>query len=145
MAHKLNLAFPLHGLNFIWNIDQRVGTESEEPNDPDDVSLVQLLLGLGIRAGGGVHAAAGCRNAPLVSGQMDHSTGFWIYYCQVEAAGMTADGNLTPSRKTPTIQQLIFRLNNIAASGITRPEWEALPMSPQCPPSLKAKLLAPPK
>jgi hypothetical protein len=145
MAHKLNLAFPADGINYLWNIDTKVGTQVSEPNATDDVALVQMLFGIVLRGGvSGQNAAGSCKSAPNISGNMDHPTAFWIYYAQVEAPGMTADGNLTPSSKSPTPQRLIVRLN-VLASKANRIEWENLPNSPQCPPYLKAKLLAPPR
>ena len=143
MAHRLNLATPFNGLTFIWNIDKKVGTQVSEPNDPDDVALVQLLLAINQRKGAGASAAAGCKIPPPVTGRMDPTTGFWIYFAQVEAKA-PADGNLTPSGKVAMDQRLICRINRGAAN-LSRQEWENLPNHPQCPPSLKAKLLAPPK
>jgi hypothetical protein len=143
MAHRLNLAAPFAGMSFIWNIDSKVGTQVTEPNNPDDVALVQLLLGIALRGGSGGSAAPGCKSPPNVTSQMDHATGYWIYFAQVEAR-KPADGNLSPSGKVATQDRLICRLNGLAFQA-ARQEWDNLPNHPQCPPLLKAKLLGPSK
>jgi hypothetical protein len=76
MAHKLLLSTPAHGMPYIWNIDQKVGTQVTEQNLIDDVSLVQLLLKMFVSHGAWKKIAPGCLNAPIVTGQMDNLTGF---------------------------------------------------------------------
>ncbi len=144
MAHKRMLQAPFQGMPFLWNIDAKVGTQVSEPNSSDDVALVQLLF-LIAPPNMGSSATGGCRARPNISGQVDHATGFWIYFAQVEAGGtFKADGNLSPMSGAANNERLIVRLNLNAMKG-NRTAWENLPNHPQCPPALKAKLLAPPR
>lgn len=143
MAHKRTLNVMSEGMSFIWNIDDKVGTQTSEANSPDDVTLVSLLFNLGGSASG-QSAAPGCRAKPQINGQMNHALGFWIYFSQVEAKSkVVVDGYLSPM-KFINQNLLIYRLNYLAMKN-NKTAWENLPNHPQCPPSLKAKLLAPPK
>jgi hypothetical protein len=146
VAHQLKLAAKFEGMDKIWNIDAKVGTQASEPNMPDDVALVQLLINISLRnAGSGSKispAVPGCRTPPLITGTMDYPTGFWIYFTQVEVAGAKADGNLTPSGKHPVFDRLIVRMNYYASMS-NRIEWADLPNNLLCPPMLRIKLLAP--
>jgi len=142
MAHKLLLQMPLQGMPFVWNIDRKVGTQASEPNDQDDVALVQMLFLISPPRIGG-SATPGCTARPNITGQVDHATGFWIYYAQVESVGtFKADGNLSPLVGPASLERLIVRLNLIGFRD-NRSVWENLPNHAQCPPYLKGKLIAP--
>jgi hypothetical protein len=143
MAHRKNLVTPHKGMSFVWNVDNKVGSQITESNDSDDVSLVQLLFNLIVDTTSSV--TPGCKRRPPVNGQMEPITAFWIYFFQVEAGqGTKIDGYFSPIRG----QNLgPFMLSRINFTGFVRAkaQWENLPNHPMCPPSLKTKLLGPPK
>ncbi len=144
MAHKRLLSAPMRGMNFIWNIDEKVGTQTSERNNPDDVLLVKLLFSY-VLVKQGHSAAPGCKAVPQLNGNMDQSLGFWIYFAQAEGKSkFTVDGAISPIKGYPSEELLIFRLN-FSCKEANQSAWENLPNHPMCSPSLKARLLAPPK
>lgn len=144
MAHKCNFRTPWNGMNFIWNIDGKVGTQVTEQNDPDDVLLSKFLFDIIISAGGGASASPGCKVKPILNGNMDQSLGFWIYFSQVEnlIGKSTVDGYISPLRGYPSKSLSICRMNT-GAYNANRNVWENLPNHPLCSQSLKLKLLGP--
>jgi hypothetical protein len=143
MAHRKNLAVAHKGMTFVWNVDNKVGSQSTELNDSDDVALVQLLFNLIVDTVSSVTPS--CKRKPPVNGQMDPITGFWIYFFQVESgAGTKIDGYFSPMKGQNLSPYMLARIN-FTAFVRAKTQWENLPNHPMCPPSLKAKLLAPPK
>ena len=143
MAHKRVLSKPMGGMTFIWNIDDKVGTQITEKNDPDDVLLIKILFDINIVGSpDAFNITPSCRSSPAINGAMDQSLGFWIYATQVEAPGVVVDGHISPLRSFVSFDLMIMRLNGGAHSK-QKDTWENLPNSPLCTPSLKAKLLAP--
>ena len=145
MAHKKLLKAPFNGMDFIWNIDDKVGTQTTERNDANDVLLIKLLLDIILTNSPTVlDIDIGCRAKPVINDRMDQGLGFWIYASQVEIKDVIVDGFISPSRGSPNASFMIFRLNG-GANFASKTLWENLPNSPLCSPSLKAQLLAPPR
>lgn len=143
MAHRKNLVSALKGMTFVWNIDDKVGSQTTERNDSDDVALVQLLFNLIIDTT--TSAVPGCKVKPRVTGQMEPVTAFWIYFFQVEGgAGTKVDGHFSPM-KGQNLQPYMLAQINFTAFVRVKSQWENLPNNPLCPSSLKTKLLGPPK
>ena len=76
MARMLALNPPYQGMSMIVNVQGRVGPV--EPNNPDDVRVVQRLLQMSSR-GGAFSAQVG---AAQPTGHFDSVTGFWIFWVQ---------------------------------------------------------------
>ena len=144
MAHKCNFRAPWNGMNFIWNIDDKVGTQVSERNDQDDVLLSKLLFDIIISSGGGASASPGCKVRPMINGNMDQNLGFWIYFSQVEntLGKAKVDGYISPLRGHPSTSLSICRMN-IGAYSANRNSWDNIPSHPLCSQSLRSKLLAP--
>jgi hypothetical protein len=92
MARILTLNPPYNGMSAIVNVLGRVGPG--EPNNPDDVKVVQRLLQLASRGGG----PATSLGIPQPTGRFDAVTGFWIYFTQGFFKGQTVDGVVSPAR-----------------------------------------------
>jgi hypothetical protein len=91
MGRILALNPPYNGMSSIVNVLGRVGPG--EPNNPDDVRVVQRLLQLASRGG----AAAISFGVPQVTGHFDATTGFWIYQTQNFFRGQKVDGVVSPA------------------------------------------------
>ena len=91
MARILALNPPYSGMSTIVNVLGRVGPG--EPNNPDDVRVVQRLM----QMGGSGRAAAASIGVPQVTGHFDAATGFWIYRIQQIAKNRTVDGVVSPA------------------------------------------------
>ena len=96
MSRVLVLNPPYHGLSSIVNVLNRVGPT--EPNNPDDVKVVQTLLRM-LKSNFSKKVGV-----PQVTGNYDASTGFWIYdqqYFYKSKAGhhnVVVDGVISPAR-----------------------------------------------
>ena len=98
VLNNLNVAL-LQGQSSIINVLAHVGPN--QPNNPDDVKVVQQLIQLVAKGSEGV-AAIG---VPNVTGRFDASTGFWIYHAQYvhKKRGHThqiIDGIVSPAHGT---------------------------------------------
>jgi hypothetical protein len=82
---------PYNGLTAIVNVLGRVGPG--EPNNPDDVKVVQRLLQMGARG----KAFAGSIGVPQTTGRFDAATGFWIYEAQHDFKSPGLDGVVSPA------------------------------------------------
>jgi hypothetical protein len=94
MARILALNPPYSGMSTIVNVLNRVGPG--EPNNPDDVRVVQRLMQMGGRG----KAAAASIGLPQVTGHFDAATGFWIYRIQHLYKNRTVDGVVSPAQGT---------------------------------------------
>ncbi len=94
MARILALNPPFNGLSTIVNVLGRVGPG--EPNNPDDVRVVQSLLQMCARG----KAFAASIGVPQPSGHFDAATGFWIYQTQNSMRGQVVDGVVSPAHGT---------------------------------------------
>ncbi len=92
MARILALNPPYNGMSTIVNVLGRVGPG--EPNNPDDVRVVQRLMQMGSRG----RSASASIGVPQVTGHFDAVTGFWIYHTQAFFRGQTVDGVVSPAR-----------------------------------------------
>ncbi len=103
MAYKLNFAYPIDGMPFIWNVSQHVGCKSGNPNYATDVELVQFFLREQIKAGLlGTQATQGAF-APqfAVDGKYTAAVGFWIFYSQLGGKeSAVVDGIVSPAKGT---------------------------------------------
>ena len=97
MAYKFMLKQPFEGMNFLWNVSDKVGCKTECPNRATDVELVKFLARETIK--GPFHRfSAACRNPPLtMNGSFDAVLGFWIYAYE-DYPGATSDGIVSPAR-----------------------------------------------
>jgi hypothetical protein len=92
MARILALNPPFNGMSTIVNVLGRVGPG--EPNNPDDVKVVQRLIQMGARG----KAPAVNIGVPQVTGHFDAATGFWIYHAQrIYRQKMIVDGVVSPA------------------------------------------------
>ena len=91
MARILALRPPYNGMSTIVNVLGRVGPG--EPNNPDDVRVVQRLMQMGSRG----RSASASIGVPQVTGHFDAATGFWIYRVQQIARNRTMDGVVSPA------------------------------------------------
>jgi len=91
MGRILALNPPFSGMSTIVNVLGRVGPG--EPNNPDDVRVVQRLMQM---AGRG-RAASASIGVPQVTGHFDAATGFWIYHTQRINRNLTVDGVVSPA------------------------------------------------
>jgi hypothetical protein len=94
MARILVLNPPFEGMSTIVNVLGRVGPK--EPNNPDDVRVVQRLLQMGSRGAG----FATSMGVPQPTGRFDAVTGFWIFYAQnifKARHGEIVDGVVSPA------------------------------------------------
>jgi hypothetical protein len=91
MGRILALNPPYNGMSTIVNVLGRVGPG--EPNNPDDVRVVQRLLQLASRGG----AVATSIGVPQLTGHFDAATGFWIYHTQNFFRGQKVDGVVSPA------------------------------------------------
>ena len=73
MGRILTLNPPYEGMSAIVNVLGRVGPD--EPNNADDVRVVQQLLQMSARG----KAIAGSVGVPQLTGRFDAATGFWIF------------------------------------------------------------------
>src|SRR5262249_24655500 len=93
MARILVLNPPFLGLSAIVNVHQRVGPK--EPNEPNDVRVIQTLLGM-IKSN--FSKSVGL---PSITGSYDAATGFWIYDTQVftkkQHPNVIVDGVVSPA------------------------------------------------
>jgi hypothetical protein len=94
MARILALNPPYNGMSAIVNVLGRVGPG--EPNNPDDVRVVQRLLQMCARG----KAFAGNIGVPQPTGHFDAATGFWIYYVQGSFKRQIVDGVVSPAHGT---------------------------------------------
>ena len=94
MARKLALNPPYNGMSTIVNVLGRVGPG--EPNNPDDVRVVQRLLQMCSRG----KAFAGSIGVPQPTGHFDAATGFWIFYVQSSFKRQVVDGVVSPAHGT---------------------------------------------
>jgi hypothetical protein len=108
----------------ILNVAQRVGPLSDCPNNTSDVQAVQRLLGLLPTIKGLAAVSA--------TGSFDVTTGFYIYFGQVEERkrrpGTMVDGVISPSDNTGNYggaYWMIMKLN-FWARGANRAAWERL-------------------
>ena len=96
MARLLPFNPPYRGLSVAVNVMGRVGTK--EPNNVDDVKVVQKLLQLCSRGS----EFASEIGLPTVSGRFDAATGFWIYRFQdidrKKTPSSIIDGVISPAR-----------------------------------------------
>jgi hypothetical protein len=96
MARMLALNPPYNGMSMIVNVQGRVGPV--EPNNSDDVRVVQRLLQMSSR-GGAFSSKVG---AATPTGHFDSVTGFWIFWVQDRVKAMftksqIVDGIVSPA------------------------------------------------
>jgi len=91
MARILALNPPFDGMSTIVNVLGRVGPD--QPNNPDDVRVVQSLLQMCARG----KAFAASIGVPQATGRFDAATGFWIYETQHGRRGQVVDGVVSPA------------------------------------------------
>ncbi len=92
MARILALNPPFNGMSAIVNVLGRVGPG--EPNNPDDVRVVQRLMQMGARG----KAPAASIGVPQPTGHFDAATGFWIYHAQrIFSKHQIVDGVVSPA------------------------------------------------
>ncbi len=94
MGRILALNPPYSGMSAIVNVLARVGPG--EPNNPDDVRVVQNLMQMGARG----KAPAASIGVPQVTGHFDAATGFWIYHAQRLYRNLAVDGVVSPAHGT---------------------------------------------
>ncbi len=127
MAYVLTLSQPIEGLDRILNVSQRVGPQSDCPNNPDDVELVQRLINLGAR-----NFAARCHfGLPQPTGRFDPLTGFYIFYYQWFSHSTDRvtqiDGAVSPARGVFYGLGVYAIINlNMTARNVDRTGWESL-------------------
>jgi hypothetical protein len=145
MAGKLVLsAGNAAGMPFFYNVSKHVGPFKDNPNDPDDVQLVQFLIREGLKAKPPSAARSGLA-IPTLSGQFDPTTGFWISLAQQSfrsKPGVTIDGIVSPARGQqyhPGCPWVIFSINLRLFEAAPKVFLD-LPNNPELRPSLRASL-----
>jgi hypothetical protein len=136
------LTRPQEGLSFIYNVSSKVGPLQSDPNQPDDVMLVQYLLKK-VLQGQQMPATPGVA-FPTATGRFDTATGFWIYRVQSSFRnfGNVIDGVVSPARGLfygPSTAWTIAILN-FKFKGYFPREFDNLPNNPELSPSLRASL-----
>lgn len=101
MAYKLNFAYPIEGMPFIWNVSQHVGCKVNNPNQATDVELVQFFLKEHIKSGVlGAKASRGAFEPKFaVDGKYTAAVGFWIFCSQLGGSeSAVVDGIVSPAK-----------------------------------------------
>jgi len=131
-------------LKFIFNVSKHVGPFDAQPNDKDDVQLVQFLLREGIKASG-VKVKPGI-DVPRPTGQFDAQTGFWIYRIQDgmhdSSKSVVIDGIVSPAKGvfyTINSPWAIVFLNYTIKQKAPL-VFSGIPTNPELSPTLRASL-----
>ncbi len=120
-----------HSFKFFYNVSQHVGPRLSNPNNPDDVELVQfLVLKVMSKIGGGNALSLGL---PRLTRSFDAVTGFWIFRLQADTGSITIDGIVSPAKSDglygPNSAWVIIRLNHFFKLHFPS-EFENLPDNP---------------
>lgn len=132
------------GMKFIYNVSKHVGPMKSNPNDADDVQLVQFLIREVRKSNPSSVTLAGLA-VPTLSGLFDAVTGFWIYQSQsnyLQRGGVTIDGIVSPARGElyhPGCPWVIIHLNFFLHKQAPA-VFDALPDNAELRPTLRTSL-----
>ena len=130
-------------LPHIWNVSNRVGPGSDEPNAATDVELLNTLVAIALRHPGvqrfGIKGQMITTNR---TGVFDPILGFWLFRFQQIGRHPATDGVASPARGVnfaPGQPWVIVTINELAREA-DQGVWETLHLNPHVGQALRTEL-----